>query len=426
MAGGWANIGAGMGRAKIRIVDGIDAGIEKELPTEGVVTIGRRSSCDLVLRVDSVSREHCRVAFSDGAYWLHDNGSSNGTLLNGLRIQKAKLVHGDVVTLDRVTLEYIEESDAGGTREMIREFVVQRRPDVDGTYTAENSLIGRTLKHYKVLSVIGEGGMALVYKARDERNGNIVALKVLKRGETIDQENLQRFLKEFKTGSKLHHPNIMQVYEIGEVEGTYFIAMEYINGSSLQEVLDEKGRLTPEGTFKIGIQVAKALEFAFTQRIIHRDIKPENILISRAGEVKITDLGLAKELKRYVSVNITKTGEGIGTLHYMSPEQVENTRDVDQRADIYSLGATIYECLCGQPPFDEVGVWKFVEAINERPPPNLNERVPNLHPDIWPMVEKALAKRPEDRQQTPTEIRQEFERLLALVQAERKSKVAAD
>jgi serine/threonine protein kinase len=415
-----------MGRAKVRIVDGIDAGVEKDLPDQGTVTIGRRSSCDLVLRVDSVSREHCRIEQSDGAYWLHDNGSSNGTLLNGLRIQKAKLVHGDVITLDRVTLEYLEDSDSAHTREMIREFVVQKRPDVDGAYTAENSLIGRTLKHYKVLSVIGEGGMALVYKARDERNANIVALKVLKRGETIDQENLQRFLKEFKTGSKLHHPNIMQVYEIGEVEGTYFIAMEYINGSSLQEILDEKGRLSADGTLKIGIQVSKALEFAFSQRIIHRDIKPENILISRDGEVKITDLGLAKELKRYVSVNITKTGEGIGTLHYMSPEQVENTRDVDQRADIYSLGATLYECLCGQPPFDEVGVWKFVEAINEKPPPNLNERVPNLHAEVWPVVEKALAKRPEERQQTPTELRQELERLLGVLQAEKQTKVSAE
>ncbi|MBK8208390.1 MAG: protein kinase [Planctomycetes bacterium] len=414
-----------MARAKVRIVDGIDAGIEKDLPDEGSTTIGRRSSCDLVLRVDSVSREHCRIERHDGAYWLYDNGSSNGTLLNGLRIEKAKLVHGDVITLDRVTLEYIEDSDSAHTREMIREFVVQKRPDVDGTYTAENSLIGKTLKHYKVLSVIGEGGMALVYKSRDERNGEIVALKVLKRGETVDQENLQRFLKEFKTGSKLNHPNIMQVYEIGEVDGTYFIAMEYINGSSLQEILDEKGRLSAEGTLKIGIQVAKALEFAFSQRIIHRDIKPENILISREGEVKITDLGLAKELKRYVSVNITKTGEGIGTLHYMSPEQVENTRDVDQRADIYSLGATLYECLCGQPPFDEVGVWKFVEAINEKPPPDLNERVPNLHAEVWPSISRALAKRPEERQQTPTELREDLERLLALVQADRKKKVSA-
>ncbi|MCA8936346.1 MAG: FHA domain-containing protein, partial [Planctomycetes bacterium] len=197
-----------MAKAKVRIVDGIDAGVEKELPDEGSVTIGRRSSCDLVLRVDSVSREHCRIEVSDGAYWLYDNGSSNGTLLNGLRIEKAKLVHGDVITLDRVTLEYLEEADSAHTREMIREFVVQNRPDVDGTYTAENSLIGKTLKHYKVLSVIGEGGMALVYKARDERNSDIVALKVLKRGETVDQENLQRFLKEFKTGSKLNHPNI--------------------------------------------------------------------------------------------------------------------------------------------------------------------------------------------------------------------------
>jgi serine/threonine-protein kinase len=141
--------------------------------------------------------------------------------------------------------------------------------------------------------------------------------------------------------------------------------------------------------------------------------------------VKITDLGLAKELKRYVSVNITKTGEGIGTLHYMSPEQVENTRDVDQRADIYSLGATLYECLCGQPPFDEVGVWKFVEAINEKPPPDLIERVPNLNPDVWPVVQRALAKRPEERQQTPTELREDLDKLLTKVQADRRKKVSA-
>lgn len=404
-----------MADAKIRIVDGIDAGLERDLPESGKFAIGRRSNCDLVIRMDSVSREHCRIEVHDGAYWLYDNGSSNGTLLNGLRIEKAKLVHGDVITLDRVTLEYIEDADSEATREMIREFVVQKRPDNDSTYTAENSLIGKRLKHYKILSVIGEGGMALVYKARDERNSDIVALKVLKRGESVDQENLQRFLKEFKTGSKLNHPNIMQVFEIGEVEGEYFIAMEYISGSSLQEILDEKGRLSPEATLKIGIQVAKALEFAWSQRIIHRDIKPENILISREGGVKLTDLGLAKELKRYVSINITKTGEGIGTLHYMSPEQVENTRDVDQRADVYSLGATLYECFCGQPPFDEVGVWKFVEAINEKPPPNLNERAANLHPDIWPVIEKSLSKRPDDRQQSPKEFREELERLLTLV-----------
>ena len=413
-----------MARARIRIVDGDDAGVEKELPDAGKVVIGRRSSCDLVLRVDSVSREHCRIERQNKAYWLYDNGSSNGTLLNGLRIEKAKLVHGDVITLDRVTLEYLEESDSAQTREMIREFVVQKHPDGDATYTTENSLIGKTLKHYKVLSVIGEGGMAMVYKARDERTAEIVALKVLKRGEQIDQENLQRFLKEFKTGSKLNHPNIMQVYEIGEVEGTYFISMEYINGSSLQEILDEKGRLSQEGTLKIAIHIAKALEFAYSQRIIHRDIKPENILISRDGEVKITDLGLAKELKRFVTVNITKTGEGIGTLHYMSPEQVESTRDVDQRADIYSLGATLYECLCGQPPFDEVGVWKFVEAINEKPPPPLPDRVPNLHAEIWPCIQKSLAKRADDRQQTPGEFRQELEHLLEVVQAEKKARAS--
>ena len=378
----------------IHVVDGEHAGRDFTLSqdSEKHFTIGRRSTCDVVIKIDSISREHCYIQLKEGDYWIFDNGSANATLLNGMAIEKAKLVHGDVITLDRITLEYLSPGQTKKTREMIREFVVSKGAGGGTAYTSDNSLLGKTVGKFKLLSVLGEGGMAMVYKGRNEEDQSLVAIKVLKGGQT-DQENTARFLKEFRTGTKLNHPNIMQVLELGEHDAAPYIVMEYIDGSSLQEILDEKGRLSQKAVLKVGVQVSKALEHAFERNIIHRDIKPENIMISRQGEVKVTDLGLAKELRQFVSINITKTGEGIGTLHYMSPEQVENTKAVDQRADIYSLGATLYECICGQPPFDEVGVWKFVEAINTKEPPPLNELVEGLEETVWPMLEKALRKK---------------------------------
>ncbi len=412
-----------MSKARIHVVDGELAGQNFPLHEEESrsFSIGRRSDCDLVIRLDTISREHLQIKREGDSYWAYDNGSSNATLLNGMAIEKAKLIHGDVLTLDCVTLEYLADEGKKPRTEdtnVIREFVLTKRSKPDSPYTPENSLIGKVLANkYKVLSVLGEGGMAIVYKARREEDGFLVAIKVLKGGtgeSGPDLESRQRLLKEFKAGAKLNHPNIMQAIELSEHDGAPLLVMEFIGGSSLQEILDDKGALSQKAVLKVGVQVAQALEHALSLNIIHRDIKPENIMISHEGEVKVTDLGLAKELKQFVSVNITKTGEGIGTLHYMPPEQVENTKGVDHRVDIYSLGATLYECFCGEPPFDEVGVWKFVEAINKKDPPNLNERAnQTLHPKVWPMIQKSLQKKPGKRQQTPTEFRKEMEAILA-------------
>ncbi|NUM72365.1 MAG: helix-turn-helix domain-containing protein [Ignavibacteriaceae bacterium] len=188
----------------IHVVDGEQAGQDVKLPADDKkFTIGRRSNCDLMLRVDSISREHCYIQRQGDDYWLYDNGSANATLLNGMAIEKAKLVHGDVLTLDRVTLEYLSPSQTPGTREMIREFVVSKGAGSQQTYTAENSLLGKTVDSYKLLSVLGEGGMAMVYKARNEKDQSLVAVKFLKGGPQADRENTARFLKEFKkaTGS---------------------------------------------------------------------------------------------------------------------------------------------------------------------------------------------------------------------------------
>lgn len=402
--------------AHIVVVDGELAGTCHRLPVDNrKYVIGRRQSCDLVLPVDSVSREHCYIMRDDVHWWVHDNGSANSTLLNGLPVEKARLIDGDVITLDKIALEF-RLPDGQRPIHGEREFIVQKRPGTK--YDARNSLIGSVIGgKYKALSVLGEGGMAMVYKARREEDGKLVAVKLLKGGDTPDPENLARFRKEFRTGVKLQHPNIMETYDYGEHNGAKFMVLEYIDGSSLQEILDEKGKLSVRAALQVAIQVTKALAHAYAQGIIHRDIKPENIMISRAGQVKVTDLGLAKEFSRMYTINITKTGEGIGTLHYMPPEQIEDTKSVDQRADIYSLGATLYECIGGQPPFDEVGVWKFIEAINHREPPALTSLVPDLPVPVWKVIEKSLKKKPADRYQSPEEFQVALEGILASVRA---------
>jgi serine/threonine-protein kinase len=192
--------------------------------------------------------------------------------------------------------------------------------------------------------------------------------------------------------------------------------MEYVVGTGLNDFLELRGRLTPRGALKVALQIARALEYAFTLAIVHRDIKPDNILITPNGVVKILDLGLAKKIKEKAGASsITQQGEGIGTLHYMSPEQTINARDTDQRTDIYSLGATIYHMIAGKPPFDADGIWEFVDMIQNTPPQPLTEIVKDLPIYVWDVVEKALRKNPAKRYQYPSEFRKALENCLQLL-----------
>jgi serine/threonine protein kinase len=190
-------------------------------------------------------------------------------------------------------------------------------------------MIGRTISHYKILEKLGEGGMGVVYKAQDTKLDRIVALKFLPKRLLCDNEAKIRFEHEAKAASSLNHPNITTIYEIGEFEGECFIAMEYVEGNSLKELIKAK-TFTIEEVLNIAIQVAEGLNAAHKKGIVHRDIKSDNIMLTAEGLVKIMDFGLAK--LKGVS-RVTKEGTTLGTLSYMSPEQVQGM-EVDQRSDI--------------------------------------------------------------------------------------------
>ncbi len=201
-------------------------------------------------------------------------------------------------------------------------------------------------KRYEVLSKVGAGGMADVYKGRDRMLNRYVAIKVLKKEYKEDENFVRKFRSEAQAAAGLNHPNIVNVYDVGEDRGLYYMVMELVEGITLKDYIEKKGRLYHKEIISIAIQMCTGVGIAHAAEIIHRDIKPQNIIISREGKVKVTDFGIAK-----ATTSNTVSSNAMGSVHYTSPEQARGGFS-DQRSDIYSVGITLYEMVTGQVPFD--------------------------------------------------------------------------
>jgi serine/threonine protein kinase len=209
---------------------------------------------------------------------------------------------------------------------------------------------GSWFPQLEILELLGQGGMGVVYKARQKTLDRIVALKILPQHLSQDPAFAERFTREARTLARLQHPHIVGVHEFGDVDGRYYLLMEYVDGVNLRQLMDTQA-LTPDEALAIVPQVCEALQYAHDLGIVHRDIKPENVLLDRAGRVKVADFGLAKLTQPGASeFTLTGTGQVMGTLHYMAPEQYRTPQDVDHRADIFSLGVVFYEMLTGELP----------------------------------------------------------------------------
>ncbi len=259
----------------------------------------------------------------------------------------------------------------------------------------EPDLTGLTFDDFHVLRQLGEGGMGRVYLAEQISLKRKVAIKVL-RQDTGAPTALPRFRAESQTIAQLCHPNIVQAYMVGEYAGCHYMVLEYVEGVSLRQYLTKKGPLPTPLVLSIMRQIASALQRAGEMGILHRDIKPENILLTRKGEVKVADFGLARSLNRDETLDLTRAGSAVGTPRYMSPEQLEG-KPVDQRTDIYSFGITCYEMLTGKRPFDGDNAYEIaLKHVREEPAPleSLRSGVP---PKLCGMVHKMLEKDPDTR-----------------------------
>jgi serine/threonine protein kinase len=270
-----------------------------------------------------------------------------------------------------------------------------------------DSLIGQTVSHYRILEKVGEGGMGVVYKARDLHLDRFAALKFLPLEWLADETRRQRFVQEAKSASALNHPNIIHIYDVTEAEGTLFLAMEYVSGRTLSQVIARKG-VALNDALKFATQIADALAKAHAAGIVHRDLKPSNIMVTEEGLVKVLDFGLAKltepssedsiETRSTKHYNPPRTEEGVilGTAGYMSPEQAEG-KSTDARSDIFSFGAVMYEMLSGRRAFQGENQMRTVAKVLHEEPPPLRETIEGIPPELERLVARCLRKDPERR-----------------------------
>src|SRR6058998_929761 len=252
---------------------------------------------------------------------------------------------------------------------------------------------------YRILRKLGTGGMANVYLAEDEVLGRRVAIKILNDRHAGDDQFVERFRREAKNAASLSHPNIVSIYDRGEAEGTYYIAMEYLDGRSLKELILQRGPAPITVSVEYARQILSALRFAHRKGVVNRDIKPHNVLVNSEGRVKVTDFGIA----RAGASQMTEAGSIVGTAQYLSPEQARGT-DVDQRSDLYSLGVVLYELLTGVVPFSgDTPVEIAMKHLSSAPEPPSMKRA-EVPRDLDMVVLRALAKDPADRYQSAEEM----------------------
>jgi serine/threonine-protein kinase len=245
---------------------------------------------------------------------------------------------------------------------------------------------------YEIRHRLGSGGMADVYLAHDAQLGRDIALKLLHRRFSRDTQFVERFKREAQAAAGLQHPHVVNVFDRGEHDGTYYIAMEYLPGRTLRELLHDEAPLDQERVIDMGIQILEAAGFAHSRGIVHRDFKPHNVIVAADDTLKVTDFGIA----RAGASEMTETGSIMGTAQYLSPEQAQG-QPVDPSSDIYSIGVMLYEMLTGMVPFSgESAVAIALKHVSDPPTPIRQVR-PDVHPALEAAVMRALAKDPTQR-----------------------------
>ncbi|MCU0727420.1 MAG: serine/threonine-protein kinase [Planctomycetes bacterium] len=365
---------------------GSDKGKSIKLEAGKAQVFGRDPKvCSVVLNDTMTSRRHFAIESDGPVFRLRDLDSTNGTYLNDEKVTQSELKVGDKIQAGETILSFLSD---------------QREETPQG-------LVGKVIGGYQIIERVGRGGMGTVYKAKQLSLNRDVALKVLSSRLLRDGKFIDRFKSEAQAAGKLNHPNIVQVYDVDIERNLHFFSMEFMGGGSLQDKIGKDGKLTWQEALDVLIQATRALIFAEKNKIVHRDVKPDNLMLTSDGQVKLLDLGLARNVDEAESA----VDEGIfGTPHFISPEQAQG-KTVDHRADLYSLGATAYRLLSGRTPFEGANVREIIQQQISAEPPPLRKLAPDTPEELAATVARLMRKNADERYASAADLLEDLEKI---------------
>ena len=427
-------------RVSLIVVAGPQTGRSFTFDQHDTFMIGRSDDAQFCLPHDRFfSRHHCILEIAPPQTFIRDLGSTNGTFVNGMRVDTAYLKSGDRIQGGETVLE-VEVSAGPDPMEDtlkdehqtnhpsvvsvrclncgISESVEASRPDARLSFICDEcrdklKANPQPIPNYQMIRIIGQGGMGSVMLATSEADGRAVAIKTLLPEVAVSEQSLKRFIREIEVASSLVHPNIVSYVENGTHNGLVYLVTEFINGMDAARLAKHRGgKLDYREMVKIIEQTLSALDFAHNKGFVHRDIKEQNILV--AGNypnsiAKLTDFGLSKSFKETGMSGVTMVGDVAGTIAYMPPEQVRDFKDVKPPSDIYAVGMTAYSLLTGANALDitpKAGIAETVKAIFEKPIIPIRNRIPDVPPHVAAVIETALAKQVEARWRTAGAMRE--------------------
>ena len=427
-------------RVTLHVVAGPQTGRDFTFDQHDTFMIGRSEDAQFCLPQDRFfSRHHCILEIAPPQCFLRDLGSTNGTYVNGIRVETAHLKHGDRIQGGETVLEVEVAADqpdvfatGPSSSERTEPSIITisclncgvparaeaSRPDAKLSYVCDDcreklKKNPQPIPNYQMLRVLGQGGMGSVMLARSVIDGRAVAIKTLLPEVAVSEQSLKRFMREIEVASSLQHPNIVSYIEHGTHNGIVYLVTEYVTGMDASKLAKHRGgRLNYREVVAIIEQTLAALEFAHAKGFVHRDIKEQNILVDGAYPnylAKLTDFGLSKSYKQTGMSGVTMVGDVAGTIAYMPPEQVRDFKEVRPPSDIYAIGMTAYSLLTGAHALDispKAGIAETVKAIFEKPIIPISSRVPNIPTRLATVLETALAKHVDRRWRSAGEMRQ--------------------
>ncbi|HEX6124431.1 MAG TPA: FHA domain-containing serine/threonine-protein kinase [Pyrinomonadaceae bacterium] len=427
-------------RVTLHVVAGPQTGRNFTFDQHDTFMIGRSEDAQFCLSQDRYfSRHHCILEIAPPQCFLRDLGSTNGTYVNGIRVETAHLKHGDRIQGGETILEVEVAADevdvlipgprsAERTEPSIITIACLNcgvpakaeasRPDAKLSYVCDEcreklKKNPQPIPNYQMLRVLGQGGMGSVMLARSVKDGRAVAIKTLLPEVAVSDQSLKRFIREIEVASSLQHPNIVSYIEHGTHNGIVYLVTEYVTGMDASKLAKQRGgKLNYIEVVNIIEQTLAALDFAHNKGFVHRDIKEQNILVDGSYPnyiAKLTDFGLSKSYKQTGMSGVTMVGDVAGTIAYMPPEQVRDFKEVRPPSDIYAVGMTAYSLLTGTHPLDispKAGISETVKAIFEKPIIPISSRVADVPNRVAAIFEMALAKQVDLRWRTAGEMRQ--------------------